>query len=109
MISDMTAPEPPKYFTLYAVSEGENFTDYYDVDAINRSLSEESREYLYDGGIIWTWDRLADNTTWDYTGNFGIESFPTFLVFDTDELILKTTDINEVDTFLTTNKPDWRE
>ncbi|WP_157100895.1 hypothetical protein [Salisediminibacterium beveridgei] len=45
----------------------------------------------------------------NYTGNFDIESYPNFIIFDTEGVILQTTDIDEVEDFLSANKPAWRE
>ncbi|MDQ0350557.1 thioredoxin-related protein [Alkalibacillus filiformis] len=109
MIHDMTPPDPLNYFTLYAISENENIREHNDIENINQSLSDENRESLYHGGIIWARDTKVENVIWDYTGNFDIESYPTFLVFDTKGLTLQTTDIDEVEDFLSTNKPAWRE
>ncbi|MBB5173355.1 hypothetical protein [Texcoconibacillus texcoconensis] len=110
LVDNKTLPDPfTGYYTLYAVVENDDYRDNHELDAINESLSEESRKYLYDRGIVWTWDRRVENIIYDYTGKFDIESYPTFLVFDTDELILQTTDINEVEEFVSTNKPDRRE
>ncbi|GAA0336046.1 hypothetical protein GCM10008967_28050 [Bacillus carboniphilus] len=96
----------PDFYMLYAVPEKEkNFKDnlelqdYYNVD-FNRLISPESLDTLYYGSFIW----LNDVEKYEYVESLELDEFPTFLVFDSKMLVFKSTEIEEVDEYLSTRE-----
>src|SRR5699024_3474657 len=62
----------------------------------NLELSEKNKLQTPNFGPLHTWDR----SEWNYTKVFNITEYPTFLVVDNEELVLQTTNFQEVDEFL---------
>ena len=64
--------------------------------SFHEELSEKSKRQTPIFGPLHTWDRLE----WNYTKAFNITEYPSFLVVDSEQIVLQTTNFQEVETFL---------
>lgn len=96
IIENNLAQEPGHYIVLIVV-ENENSLieiDEWDVSGTLSELTPTHSERIFQ--VVQTWDR----GDWNYTRAFDIEAYPTFLVFDTTDLVLQTTEFQELKQFV---------
>ncbi|WP_138419427.1 hypothetical protein [Aquibacillus sediminis] len=104
-LNDVISPHAD-FYMLYAVAgEDKKFggfqevQDYYDVD-FNELLSDKSLSTLYYGSYLWSYPGEND----DYVKTLDFDEFPVFVVFDSEQFVFKSSDIEEVEEFLSTRE-----
>ena len=85
-----------EYFILYVFVENEEQIEKLGIN-FKEDLSEESRN----SEGIFHWDREHAN----YSEVLEVDDYPTFIIFNENELLFKSTSIEEVDSFLVNNEP----
>ncbi|WP_188207076.1 hypothetical protein [Alkalibacillus aidingensis] len=95
-IQSLLAPTPDT-FSLYVIVEEQEDRENRDFD-LKQILSEESLDVTAHGDGVWGVDSGLLEV-------FDIEEYPTFLIFNQEEFLLQTTNVDEVDQFLSSNDP----
>lgn len=101
------------FYMLYVVPEEDieltdeqKFQDYYNKD-FNQLLSKESLDTLYFGSYLWLMpiDNLYPrNKLNEYFESIKINEYPAFLIFDSEQLVFSSSNIDEVEQFLSTRE-----
>ncbi|MBU8907524.1 hypothetical protein [Desertibacillus haloalkaliphilus] len=95
------------FYMLYAVPEKDKeylewqeIQDYYNVN-FNQLLSKDSLDTLLYGTYIWLVPGEYPGTeSYTYIETLELNEFPAFVIFDSEQLVLKSSNIEEVDEFL---------
>lgn len=103
---DSMVSSHPDFYMLYAVTDkNKNFDSfdevqaYYNVD-FNQYLSKASLDTLLYGSYIW----LYSGYKYEYIETLEFGEFPAFVVFDSEQLVFKSSNIEEVEEFLSTRQ-----
>ncbi|UAL45563.1 hypothetical protein K7887_11415 [Sutcliffiella horikoshii] len=99
----------PDFYMLYAVPEidkefidVQEVQDYYNLD-FNKLLSNDSLDTLYFGTYLWLMP--VDNyKTYKYIETLEFDDYPAFVIFDSEQLVFSSSNIEEVEHFLSTRE-----
>ncbi|MED4015214.1 MULTISPECIES: hypothetical protein [Sutcliffiella] len=95
------------FYMLYAIpgkdkenSDSREIQDYYSVN-FNQFLSKESLDTLLYGTYIWLVPgEYPGIESFEYVEKLEFNEFPSFVIFDSETLVFKSSNIEEVDEFL---------
>lgn len=95
------------FYMLYAVAGKEKefqhideVIEFYNID-FNQLLSEESIDTLLFGSFIWLY---SGERGYEYVETLELSETPSFIIFNSEQLVFKSSNIEEVDEFLSTRE-----